>query len=173
MRWLWIDRVVELEPGRRLVAIKNVTLAEEHLAQTGADDSGVGGPVMPASLIIEGCAQAGGILVGHAADFAEKVVLAKISKAELHADVGPGTTLRYEAVAQTFSPAGASVAIAVRARDAASDGPWVDVGAVELMFSYLDRSGSSEEYPKENFVFGANFRVLLDGVPPASRAGAP
>ena len=31
MRWLWIDRIVELVPRQRLVAIKNVTLAEEHL----------------------------------------------------------------------------------------------------------------------------------------------
>jgi 3-hydroxymyristoyl/3-hydroxydecanoyl-(acyl carrier protein) dehydratase len=31
MRWMWIDRVVELKPRERLVAIKHVSLAEEHL----------------------------------------------------------------------------------------------------------------------------------------------
>jgi len=29
MRWMWIDTVVAYEPGRRLVAVKNVSLAEE------------------------------------------------------------------------------------------------------------------------------------------------
>ena len=31
MRWMWIDRIVELVPRERMVAIKNVSLAEEHL----------------------------------------------------------------------------------------------------------------------------------------------
>jgi 3-hydroxymyristoyl/3-hydroxydecanoyl-(acyl carrier protein) dehydratase len=69
MRWMWIDQILELEPGRRLVAIKNVTLAEEHLH----DHFPAAGnlpplPVMPASLIIEGMAQTAGILVGAARD---------------------------------------------------------------------------------------------------------
>ena len=35
MRWMWIDRIVEHDPGARLVAIKNVSLAEEHLHYRG------------------------------------------------------------------------------------------------------------------------------------------
>ena len=35
MRWIWIDRFVDFEPGARAVAIKNVTLAEEHLHDVG------------------------------------------------------------------------------------------------------------------------------------------
>ena len=31
MRWMWIDRVVELVPRERLVAVKNISLAEDHL----------------------------------------------------------------------------------------------------------------------------------------------
>ncbi len=51
MRWMWIDRIVELAPGERLVAVKNVSLAEEHLhdhfpADAAADESAL--PVMPA-----------------------------------------------------------------------------------------------------------------------------
>ena len=41
MRWIWIDRFAEFESGKRAVAIKNVTLAEEHLheeAEREADD---------------------------------------------------------------------------------------------------------------------------------------
>ena len=49
MRWIWIDGFVEFESGRRASAVKNVTLAEEHL-----HDHFPGFPVMPATLIIEG-----------------------------------------------------------------------------------------------------------------------
>ena len=31
MRWMWIDRIIELVPRQRLVAIKHISLAEEHL----------------------------------------------------------------------------------------------------------------------------------------------
>src|SRR5262247_982065 len=98
MRWMWIDRVVSLEPGKRLVAVKHVSLAEEHLHDHfPADALGPAMPIMPASLIIEGMAQTAGILVGHAEDFREKVILAKVSKAELSEEAAPGYTLRYTA----------------------------------------------------------------------------
>ena len=78
MRWIWIDKFLEFRSGQFARAIKNLTLAEEHL-----HDHFPGYPVMPASLIIEGLAQTGGILVGEAGGFAEKVVLAKIPRGEL------------------------------------------------------------------------------------------
>ena len=49
MRWIWIDRFIEFESGQQATAIKNVSLAEEHL-----HDHFPGVPVMPNSLIIEG-----------------------------------------------------------------------------------------------------------------------
>ena len=58
MRWLWIDRFVEFERGRKAVAIKNVSIVEEEI-----DDYAPGFPIMPPALIIEGMAQLGGILV--------------------------------------------------------------------------------------------------------------
>ncbi|MHC4652492.1 MAG: hotdog family protein, partial [Planctomycetota bacterium] len=62
---MWIDRIVELDPGQRLVAIKNVSLAEEHLHDHfPAQGDREALPVMPASLMIEGMAQTAGILVG-------------------------------------------------------------------------------------------------------------
>jgi len=76
MRWIWIDKFVEFESGRRAVAVKNVTLAEEHL-----HDHFPGFPVMPETLMIEAMAQTAGILVGQARGFQEKVILAKIKKA--------------------------------------------------------------------------------------------
>ena len=57
MRWMWIDRITELVEGERLVAIKNVSLAEEHLHDHFASDPERGLsalPLMPSSLIVEG-----------------------------------------------------------------------------------------------------------------------
>src|SRR5205814_455364 len=99
MRWLWIDRIVELVPRERLVAIKNVSLAEDylhdHFAARAAEEARAAVPIMPASLIIEGMAQTAGILVGHAEGFGEKVILAKVGVAELDREATPGCTLRY------------------------------------------------------------------------------
>ena len=73
-------------------AIKNVTLAEEHL-----HDLYPAFPIVPHSLIVEGMAQTAGILVGEARNFAEKVILAKIGKATFHRLVRPGETISFAA----------------------------------------------------------------------------
>ena len=113
MRWMWIDRVVELEKGRRLVAVKNVSLAEEHLHDHFEADPALGRaamPVMPGSLVVEGMAQTAGILVGHAGDFAEKVILAKIVRADLDRDAVPGCVIRHTAEVTSSGAQGASTA---------------------------------------------------------------
>jgi beta-hydroxyacyl-ACP dehydratase FabZ len=56
--FLLIDRVLELDPGRRIVALKNVTFNEEFF-----QGHFPGQPIMPGVLILEAMAQAGGILV--------------------------------------------------------------------------------------------------------------
>lgn len=162
MRWLWIDRIVELVPRQKLVAVKNVSLAEEHLHDHfPAIASRPALPLMPASLIIEGMAQSGGILVGHAESFREKVVLAKVSKAELWQDVPPGFTLRYTTVMQQFDAIGASTSGTIELLDPAHPGFCEKIGAVDLMFSHIDRNMSGVEFPAHNFVFGDTFRTLL------------
>jgi 3-hydroxyacyl-[acyl-carrier-protein] dehydratase len=102
MRWMWIDRFLEFESGRRAVAIKNITLVEEQM-----DDYITGFPVMPASLIIEGLAQTGGLLVAEHGDFLERVVLAKIGKAVFHLPAMAGDQLTYTATVEAFQPDGA------------------------------------------------------------------
>src|SRR5262245_16677662 len=91
MRWFWIDRFTEFERGRRAVAIKTVTLAEEQM-----DDYSPGFPIMSSALMIEGMAQTAGLLIGEMSGFEHRVVLAKIGKAEFSRPVVPGETLRYE-----------------------------------------------------------------------------
>jgi 3-hydroxyacyl-[acyl-carrier-protein] dehydratase len=159
MRWMWIDRVVLLEPRRKLVALKNISMAEEHL-----HDLPHGGltPLMPASLIIEGMAQTAGILVGHANNFQEKVVLAKVSKAELTHDAPPGFTLRYTAVIQQMDAVGASTQGTVELLDPAAPGAPLTIGAIDLMFSHLDRNMAGAEFPAHNFVFSGLFKTLLE-----------
>ena len=169
MRWMWIDRVVELVAGERLVAVKNVSLAEDHLHDHFAEVRDAGGavvrpalPVMPGSLIVEGMAQTAGILVGHAEGFAEKVILAKVTRVRLDREAGPGMTLRYTAELVQQSPLGASTTGRVELFDHAhAEAGWVEVGQIDLMFSHLDRNMAGAEFPEHNFVFSESFRTLL------------
>src|ERR1041384_1048497 len=91
MRWIWIDRFTEFASGKSARAVKNLSLAEDHFAEHFP-----GYPVMPACLILEGLAQTGGILVGEANDFQEKVVLAKILFASFTREVLAGEQLIYD-----------------------------------------------------------------------------
>ena len=104
MRWFWIDRFQEFESGRHAVAVKNVSLAEEHL-----HDHFPGAPVMPNALIIEGLAQTGGLLVAEHGGFNERVVLPNNAKARFHFPAVPGDTLVYRATIEDIHKDGAVV----------------------------------------------------------------
>ncbi len=89
--FLLVDRVVEMEPGRRIVALKNVTLNEPFF-----QGHFPGVPVMPAVLIVEALAQAGAVLMLH--DLAERdrrlVLFTGIDAARFRRAVKPGDQLR-------------------------------------------------------------------------------
>src|SRR3954469_9420166 len=104
MRWIWIDKFEKFEVNVQAIALKNVSLAEEHL-----HDHFPGFPVMPASLMIEGMAQTAGILVGAARQFQEKVILAKIGKASFVRLVRPGEQIVYSAKIVNVSEQGAAI----------------------------------------------------------------
>ena len=149
MRWMWIDRFLEFEPGRRAVAVKNVSLAEEHL-----HDHWAAYPVHPTSLIIEGMAQTGGILVGQADDFENDVVLGKVTKAEVNALVVPGDQLLYEAVIENVAAEASSILGTV----------WRNgekIGEISMMFSHANNNMSGLELP-ENFVFTGAFQRMVE-----------
>src|SRR5205807_8967171 len=112
MRWIWIDKFVEFTPKVSATAVKNVTLAEEHL-----HDLYPAFPIVPHSLIVEGMAQTSGILVGEARNFAEKVILAKVSRATFHRLVRPGDTLIFAAKIEQLSEQGAPVSGTVSVGD--------------------------------------------------------
>ena len=154
MRWIWIDRFTDFVSGQKASAIKNVSLAEEHL-----HDHFEGYPVMPASLIIEAMAQTSGILVGEARQFKEKVILAKISKAVFHRVVRPGEQLIFDAFISHISEDAAAVTGTVRSRQ--PDGELHDVAEISLMFSHIDQNMSGKKFPQENFVFTKQFMRLF------------
>ena len=151
MRWIWIDKFVEFTPRVSATAIKNVTLAEEHL-----HDLYPAYPIVPHSLIIEGMAQTAGILVGEARNFAEKVILAKIGRATFHRLVRPGDTITFAAKIDQLNEHGASISGTVTC---GSD----TVAEIEMMFSHIDQNMSGMKFPKHNFVFTEQFTELLKG----------
>jgi len=164
VRWMWIDRIVALDPRERLVAIKNVTSGEEPLQTHFPADPALGlapSPTLPASLVIEGMAQTAGILVGHAGGFAQKVILAKIGRAEIDADVAPGGALRYTASLVRYDEAGASTEGLVETMDPARSPRFQPAGRIDLVFSHIDRNMGGALFPEENFVFGEAFDALL------------
>jgi 3-hydroxyacyl-[acyl-carrier-protein] dehydratase len=152
MRWIWIDKFVEFESGKRAVSVKNVTLAEEHL-----HDHFPGFPVMPECLMIEAMAQTAGILVGQAKNFEEKVILAKINKCVFFDYVRPGDTLKLEANIESIAPEAAGTKGKITRDDTL-------VAEIDLMFSHIDQNIGGKKFPDENFVFTDMFASLMQGI---------
>jgi len=91
--FLLVDRVKEFEPGKRLAAIKNVTVNEPFF-----QGHFPGRPVMPGVLIVEAMAQAGGVLVFKSGGTVGKTVMyvTGIEEAKFRRPVVPGDQLRFE-----------------------------------------------------------------------------
>jgi 3-hydroxyacyl-[acyl-carrier-protein] dehydratase len=94
--FLLVDRVVELEPGKRIRALKNVTFNEPFF-----QGHFPGRPVMPGVLVIEAMAQAGGLLtqLSQSADARSEgklFYLVKVDNARFNRMVVPGDQLDME-----------------------------------------------------------------------------
>ena len=99
MRFLLIDRISELTPKSSISAIKNLSLAEEYLA-----DHFPGFPVMPGVLMLEALIQAGAWLMRVSEDFACSTVLLKECKAVRYNNfVTPGKTLNLQMTVRSIS----------------------------------------------------------------------
>jgi 3-hydroxyacyl-[acyl-carrier-protein] dehydratase len=152
MRWIWIDKFIEFNSGKSAVALKNVTLAEEHL-----HDHFPGFPIMPQCLMIEAMAQTAGILVGEARNFEEKVILAKIKKCVFYHYVRPGDTITLHTEIDSITSEAASTSGKILRGDEL-------IAEISLMFSHIDKNLAGKQFPEENFVFTDMFKSLLTGL---------
>jgi 3-hydroxyacyl-[acyl-carrier-protein] dehydratase len=149
MRWIWIDRFTTFESGKSATAVKCLSHSEDQFTEHFP-----GYPVMPASLLLEGLAQTGGILVGEANQFREKVVLAKVPYAKFHRDAKPGEILTYHADLVDLRPEGAII------QGKITCGNDLIVEA-EIFFAHLDQNRSQQLFGDHNFVFSGELKHLI------------
>jgi 3-hydroxyacyl-[acyl-carrier-protein] dehydratase len=100
MRFALIDKITELEAGKSITAIKNLSLAEEYLA-----DHFPGFAVMPGVLMLEAMVQASAWLMRYTDDFKYSAILLKQARAvRFNSFVVPGQTLCVTATIQKRGP---------------------------------------------------------------------
>lgn len=107
--FLLIDRVLDMEPGKKIIAIKNVTMNEPFFQGHFPSQ-----PVMPGVLIVEAMAQAGAVILLSLEQFKGKIAyFGAINKAKFRGMVTPGDTLRIEVeITKIRSSAGIGMGIA-------------------------------------------------------------
>ena len=89
MRFTLIDRIVDLQPGAKITAIKNVSLSEEYLA-----DHFPRFPVLPGVFMLEAMTQASAWLIRASEQFAHSMVLLKETRNVKYTNfLSPGQTL--------------------------------------------------------------------------------
>ena len=97
--FLLVDRILEVEPGKRIVGEKDVSLERDDFLRGHFPEY----PVMPGVLIVEALAQAGAVLVMQDPVHAGKVpFFARIDNCRFRQQVRPGDTLRLEVEVTSF-----------------------------------------------------------------------
>jgi len=133
MRWFWIDRYTEFVSGERATAVKNVSLSEEQI-----HDHFPGVPIMPNSLILEGIAQTGGLLLKEHGNFQQRVVLAKVSKVIFHRVATPGDMLTYATTIEQLNDEGAMISATSHCNGELQ-------AEAEVFFAHLDDRSEGKE----------------------------
>jgi UDP-3-O-[3-hydroxymyristoyl] N-acetylglucosamine deacetylase/3-hydroxyacyl-[acyl-carrier-protein] dehydratase len=111
---LLIDRILEVQPGKTLTALKNVSVNEPFFPGHWP-----GRPIMPGVLIIEAMAQAAGVLIAATVDRGERVaMLASVDAVKLRRPVVPGDQLRLEIRSHRIKQNSAAVSAVAMVGDA-------------------------------------------------------
>ena len=98
MRFILIDKIVSLEPGREIKALKSVSLAEEYLA-----DHFPAFPVLPGVLLLEGLIESASWLVREAENFAHSMLLLEQARnVKYKSFLAPGAQIEYTVQAKTI-----------------------------------------------------------------------
>ena len=101
VKFVLVDHLLSLDPGKRIVMAKNVSMAEEYLA-----DHFPGFPVLPGVMMLEAAIQTAAWLVREGSDFAKSlVVLKEVRGVRYGTFVSPGQTLTITADAVEIGPA--------------------------------------------------------------------
>ena len=141
--FLLIDRVLEIERKKRIVAIKNVTINEPFFAGHFP-----GFPIMPGVLIVEAMAQAGGaMLLTEVEDRGGKlIVFTGIEKARFRRPVVPGDQLRIEVIMLSWKELSSRIAVRMEGK-AFVNGKLVCDGTVSAQLVAMNRGSVSQESP--------------------------
>jgi len=102
VRYVLIDRITALDPGRALSAIKNVSLSDDLVARVRPGVS-----ALPASMVLEAMAQAAGLLVVSSIQAPAQPVLAKVQPFTAYADATAGDQIQLHAELQDLRTEGA------------------------------------------------------------------
>ncbi|MFP4353870.1 MAG: 3-hydroxyacyl-ACP dehydratase FabZ family protein [Phycisphaerae bacterium] len=133
MKFILIDKICSIEPGRRIVASKNLSLAEEYL-----QDHFPAFPILPGVLMIEAATQAAAWLVRVTQNWSRSIVVCSAAKNVKYSSfVKPGQTLRCEVEAMRIDEDTAKVKFAGYVGDTQNVS-----GRLELScFNLVDRAG--------------------------------
>jgi 3-hydroxyacyl-[acyl-carrier-protein] dehydratase len=102
VRYVLIDRITALDPGRSLTAMKNVSLSDDLVTRIRPGVS-----ALPASMVLEAMAQAAGLLVVGSIQAPAQPVLAKVQPFTAHAEAVAGDRIELRAVLQDLRSEGA------------------------------------------------------------------
>ncbi len=98
MRFILIDKVVSLEAGKQIKAVKNVSLSEEYLA-----DHFPTFPVLPGVLLLEGLIESASWLVRKSENFTHSMILLEQARnVKYKSFLAPGTQIEYTIDARTI-----------------------------------------------------------------------
>src|SRR4030042_1371566 len=98
MRFILIDKVVSLEAGKEIKAVKNVSLSEEYLA-----DHFPTFPVLPGVLLLEGLIESASWLVRRTENYAHSMILLEQARnVKYKSFLAPGSQIEYTVQARTI-----------------------------------------------------------------------